>query len=97
MMEQQQKTIKPFWGRVTVIASPVDEEQHSSGLIVPVGYNGAEYDLQRGVVIDVDHKDSDYYSDRLQSGTVVYYRRSYRLGDLQIVEPEDIYAYEEGA
>jgi len=83
-------TLKPTEGRCIVVPSPVDEEQMRSGIILP---SSEMSDFDRGIVVEVpDTIDS---TCGIKKGTVVYYRRSYKIGDHLVVESHDIYAYEE--
>lgn len=92
------KLIKPFWGRASVIESPVDEEQRESGLIVPYNHDGVE-EYKRGIIIDVDQywlEGSAEYSSAqlLQPGTVVYFKPGLKLGELYIIPLQDVLAFE---
>lgn len=84
-----EKRLMPFGGRATVMPSPVDEDQHASGLIVPTNYAG----VRRGVVLDID---DDGRLLPIESGAVVYYREGceVKVGDVAVVELRDIVAYE---
>lgn len=95
--------VRPFWGRVLVVDSPVDEAETASGLIIPLKMDGSE--LSRAIVT---HHDAHYaenpnsngypHPDLIPPGTVVFYRTSLgkRIGDVVIVDVDDIWAYEEG-
>lgn len=94
--ELTMKQLRPFWGRVTVMESPVDEEQRQSGLVVPIAFDGDD-GMKRGVVLDVHAKGPGLLEDAaeiLTSGTVVYYRGGVRIGDVVVVELGDVVAYE---
>lgn len=86
--------VKPFWGRVSVADTPVDEHQRDTGLILPFGT--IEDHLTRGIVVAVDdaYQDSQY-AGRLQPGMIVWYARGRRILDVTIVDFEDIYAFQE--
>lgn len=95
--------VRPFWGRILVIDSPVDEEQLQSGLIVPI--QSKEYSaLTRAVVIQhdphyIDHEDTLGYPHItvLPLGTVVWYLTDLgkRIGDVVVLDVDDIWAFEE--
>ena len=88
--------VHPFWGRVSVIESPVDETQQPSGLILP--WAADEKHLLRGVVTGndptYDSDDSYRYSDVLKPGVIVWYTHGVRVRDVVIVNASDIYAFE---
>ena|SRR5665213_1383463 len=89
--------LRPFTGYVTVIESEVDEEQRTSGLIVPLGGS----DLRRGVVLhtpDVAYEDVPMFeaaAQLLTEGTVVYFRQGERIADVIVVAIHDVVAYME--
>jgi co-chaperonin GroES (HSP10) len=91
--------VRPFWGRVLVMDSPVDEEELASGLIVPVQMEDSA--LTRAVVMHHDkhyleHVEAGYPTTELiPVGTVIWYLHGQRVGDVVIVDADDIYAYEE--
>lgn len=88
------KRVVPFWGRISVIESPVDEAERESGLIVPVKFEGDD-GVKRGVIVDTDPLgDANEWWERLTPGTVVYYRGGIRLGDLVLIGIDDILALE---
>lgn len=94
------KKLRPFYGRVAVMDSPVDEEQRGSGLIVPVKGEG----FQRGVVLEYDSlgEDNAYTTAVIDAGvlvpgTVIFYRSGVRIGDVTVVELSEILAYEADA
>lgn len=92
--------LRPFWGRVMLVESHVDEEQLKSGLIVPI--SDITSDLSRGVVQHIDKvwheatsaSESSALADALVPGTVVYYRNGWKIGDVIVVEMSDIIAIE---
>jgi hypothetical protein len=84
--------LRPFWGRIIVAPSPVDEAQHKSGLIVPTHYEGDD-DVKRGIVLAADLDDLD---DELPPGTVVYYVGGIRVLDLIVLDRQEVLAYHEG-
>lgn len=98
------RDVRPFWGRVTIVESPVDQEQTPSGLIVPLGMDSGEKSdpvARRGIVkalephVFDEGTSSRDEADLLTPGTVVYFRRATRLvGDVLIVEFSDILAFE---
>lgn len=91
-----QQSLRPFWGRVAVIESSVDEEQRASGLIVPFELQPG---IKRGMVIALDNNGEwhpSYKVDEiLPPGTVVYFKGGDKIGDTHILDNEDILAYEE--
>lgn len=94
--EIMMKKVKPFWGRVTVIESDVEEQEHH-GIIVPVKSD----DFFRAVVVDFDihHMESDTrdrVEEQIEVGTVVFVKgdKGTKIGDLLVVEWPDILAYE---
>lgn len=88
-----QTVIRPFYARISVVPSPVDESQRPSGLIVPWGED--KLHLNRGVVVAIDQSSWLPTTD-LREGMVVWYAASVRCGDVVLVEAEDIWAFEEG-
>jgi hypothetical protein len=98
----ESERVAPFWGRVAVLPSPVDQTQRRSGLVVPIG--AVEEDgeaVQRGVVSAVDEGASAVeawaeYVAVLHPGVVVYYQRKHgrRVLDLDLLDLSDILAYE---
>lgn len=90
------KQLRPFWGRLTVMESPVDEEQRTSGLVVPIAFDG-DAGIKRGVVLYLDdtyRDDGHKLEERIPAGTPVYYKGGTKIGDVVILEPEEILAYE---
>jgi co-chaperonin GroES (HSP10) len=87
--------VRPFWGRVTVAESTVDEDQRASGLVLPVRYEGDD-GVRRGIVLDVAV--GGYASDAvdcLEPGMLIYFRRSVKIDhDVLVVELSDVLAYE---
>jgi len=95
-MQRLQKGLRPFWGRIMVLPSPVDEAQLPSGLIVPINGMG---DADRGVVVAADEAYDEAFpgydiSTILCVGTVIYYRRGTQIGEYIFVEGSDVFAYE---
>jgi co-chaperonin GroES (HSP10) len=92
--------ILPFYGRITVAPSPVDEEQRESGLIVPIRHEEIRKDSDRGIVLAVDVAyyeatgEWGEYVSKLIPGTVVHFRRGVQIGDFVIIDLDDILAYE---
>jgi len=97
--------IRPFWGRVAVIDSPVDEIETRSGLIVPVshGHVGDDHFVpRRAIVQEIDATYGDNPPGQmvelarlLEPGTVVhYYDEGWRIGELVLILPSQIVAYE---
>jgi co-chaperonin GroES (HSP10) len=96
IQERTMKKIKPWWGRLTVMESPVDEEQRDSGIIVPLKHEESA-PFKRGVLLDIDdfwRTDGKQVADIIEVGTVVYYLNGILIGDVTIVDPGDILAYE---
>lgn len=93
MIEQEitMKQLRPFWRRVTVLPSPVDEAHRSSGMIVPITVDAG---IARGVVVDVAE---GWGGHGIGVGTVVYYfqTNAIQIGDLLVVDLEDVMAFEE--
>jgi co-chaperonin GroES (HSP10) len=86
----------PFWGRITVLPSPVDEEQRESGLVLPHRFEGDE-GVRRGVVLHVDqlrHEEAESVA-QLVPGTVVYYRSGTPILDVVVVERKDVLVFED--
>lgn len=90
-------SVRPFWGRVAVAPSPVDETQRPSGIVVPDKFDG-DSGVERGVVVCVDPlRVEDVESiEELTPGTPVWYRNGVRIRDVVIVDRRDILAYEIG-
>lgn len=93
--------VRPFWGRILLMDSAATEEQTASGLIVPVQDEDPE--LTRAVVVQHDPHFMDSPSglgypsiDIIPVGSVVWYRTELgkRVGDVVVVDPDDIWAYE---
>lgn len=87
--------LRPFWGCVTVVDSPVDEETHRSGLIVPLSHANFNEPLRRGVVQHVSEYDhhGDTWSPGLVPGMVVYYETGHELLDVVIVPLHHVVGY----
>jgi hypothetical protein len=88
-------SLRPFWGRILVLPSSVDEHERASGLIVPNEYEGDDH-VRRGVVTHVDRWRAEPISspEDLVPGTVVYYRGGVRVLDAIVLERNEILAYE---
>jgi len=91
------KHVRPFWGRATVIDTPVEEVVRDSGIAVPLTFHGDD-GVKRGVV---DHVDDDWddpdrkrATELLRPGTVVFYRGGVRVGDVVVLELNEILAFE---
>lgn len=100
-MSEAARRVRPFWGRVSVMPSPVDEEELPSGLVLPLRHEGGK-ELVRGVVERVDenwsHPDMQAAADQLKPGTVVYYQESDelpRIRGLVILKVSDVFAVED--
>jgi co-chaperonin GroES (HSP10) len=93
--------VRPFWGRVAIMESPVDQEQRPSGLIVPLKHEEIEETCRRGVVLHIDQRYHELdgwgvYAQQIDAGTVVYFTKGVRVGDTWIVDISDVLAYEDG-
>lgn len=95
----------PFWGRITVVESPLDEEETKSGIVVPAGALAGEPDdgepARRGIVQAMDAEifregtPERTCAEKLAVGNVVYFRNPVRLrGDLLSVGLQDVLAVE---
>lgn len=93
--ETRTENLRPFWGRVLVLPSGVDEHERSSGLIVPAQYEGDDK-VKRGVVVHIDGLDHEATEsmDAIRPGTVVYYVAGTRVLDAIILDRHEILAYE---
>lgn len=83
--------LQPFWSRAVVSPSVVDEDQTPSGLIIPHRHDGSE-PFRRGVIVALDKDNSSI--GPLEVGMVVYYRRGWRIRDQDVVDLDDILAFE---
>jgi co-chaperonin GroES (HSP10) len=87
--------LRPYYGRIAVLPSDVDEEERPSGIIVPFEL---EDGLQRGVVLDIDILEGDlseeYRSARISVGSVVYFHGGWKIGDTYFIDSQDIIAFE---
>jgi len=97
------KMIRPFWGRVALLPSPVDEYERASGLVVPDHYDGSHESghvgIYRGIVIAIDPNTEAIpgfpSAEWLPVGTVCWYTSGgYTVRDTVIIAPEDIIAIE---
>jgi co-chaperonin GroES (HSP10) len=92
--------LRPFWGRVTVQESPVDETETPSGLVLPLKHEGDD-GLVRGIVLHCsDSSLNGLTCDAaavLSRGTVVYYRAKagMKISGVVILDFADVLAYEE--
>lgn len=93
-------TLNAAPGHLIVQRSPVDtsQEELPSGLIVEHSADESDvHQLDQGVVIDVgEFKDFSGHEtfDDFRSGTVVYYNRSVKIRDMDVVKLFDVFAYE---
>lgn len=90
--ETSTANLRPFWGRVIVIPSAVNEEERGSGLIVPTQWEGDD-GVKRGVVTHVDESLGFGPTD-LGAGSVVYYKGGVKVLDTVVLERHEIYAFE---
>lgn len=86
-------TIKAFCNSVTVLPSPVDENETASGIIVPLDYEG-NAKIERGVIISKGECHCEMW-DRLRPGLVIFYKKGTQIRDVVVVFHDDIVAYEE--
>jgi co-chaperonin GroES (HSP10) len=89
--------LRPYYGRIAVLESPVDELERPSGLIVPLDEGDDE--TRRGVIIRIDYvddtEDTEYVRERLREGTVVYFTGGITISDIIFLQSSQIIAYEE--
>lgn len=93
-------TVRPFWGRATLIESPVDESELESGLVLPHTFDG-DGGVKRGVIQDVDPfwdeiPSHEHVRENLKPGTVVFYTGGTRIRDVVVVQMIEILAFETG-
>lgn len=81
--------LRPYGARVTVADSPVDQEETSSGIVIPIG-DRENPGFHRGVVLHVTHE-----MEPLEPGTVIFFRYGTRIADVTIVDADQIIAYED--
>lgn len=91
--------LKPFWGRVLVIESQVDQEQRASGIVIPVELGDG---VRRGIVTGTDEhwpSNAPNYvtGDIIPPGTVLYFKAGWKIGDTYVLDCDDILAYEEAS
>ena len=93
--ETTSANLRPFWGRVMVVPSGVDEHERRSGLIVPSTYEGDD-EVRRGVVAHIDtlRAEPTETATDLTPGTIVYYTGGIKVLDAIILERNEILAYE---
>lgn len=93
--------LRPFWGRVTVSESTVDETETPSGLVLPMKHEDDD-GILRGVVLHCSDRNPGGLTcdaaDHLLPGTVVYYSAmaALRVAGVTILHHADVLAYEEG-
>lgn len=86
--------IRPFCNAVTVIESPVDEQELASGIVLPINHSDKP-DIFRGVVVASGSCHCQDW-EKIHNGVVIYYIKSMQLPeDLKLVFHDDILAYEE--
>lgn len=87
------KHLKPYYARITVLPTPVDEVQHENGLILPIDLTAG---VERGVV-EATSESHDESPWGFPPGTIVYYflHDAVQIGEVQVVKLEDVIAYEE--
>lgn len=88
--------LRPFWGRILVLPSSVDESERASGIIVPMGETLGGPRIKRGVVLHIDpwRGEPIASAEDIVPGTVVYYRDGVQVLDGVILERAEILAYE---
>ena len=92
--ELTMKQIRPFWNSVTVADTLVDEEQRTSGLILPIMGDYNQTPFHRGVVLETSGENfAD--ADVLKPGMVVFFVDGVKIGDVWVVDTTDILAYEQ--
>lgn len=97
--ELTMRTIVPFFNRIAVIESIVDDAERRSGLIVPLAFDGSS-GIKRGVVVSHDPialaNDPGDWVKALVPGRVVYYRETsgVQIGDVRVLEVVDVIAVE---
>lgn len=91
--EPMLKEIRPFWNRVTVMESPVDEMQAASGIILPFGDDGSRA-WRRGIVVNAALDNFTDTDGQLTPGTVVYWTGGFQIMDVWVVDTENVLAYE---
>jgi hypothetical protein len=88
--------LRPYYGRIAVLESIVDEVARPSGLVVPFEMDP---NVKRGVISHVDYVDDseaeEYVKERLAPGVVVYYMGGVSISDITFVQSSEIIAYEE--
>lgn len=94
------KAVRPFWGRVAVLPSPVDEIETGSGIVIPLEHED-DAGVERGVVFRIDESWNESQpqqrtaAEQLSPGTVVWYRGGVRVRDVVVLEMSEIYAFED--
>lgn len=89
--------LRPWWGRVAVLPSPVDEMERDSGLVIPIALaaDDGHRQFSRGIVLHV--ASCGVPSEAMPAdGSVVYYENADRIGDVDVVNYRDIIAVMEG-
>jgi hypothetical protein len=88
--------LRPFWGRIMVLPSNLDDEARPSGLVVPLVYRDSP--VKRGIVAHVDRTRAEQSEsiDDIEPGTVVYYVDGLRIQDCVMLLRHEIVAYEVG-
>lgn len=92
--------LRPFWGRVTVAESPVDETETDSGLVLPLRHKDDD-GILRGMVLHCSDRSPGGLtcdaSDHLLPGTIVYYSAmaGLKVAGVVILHHADVLAYEE--
>lgn len=91
------RELHPFWARATIAETPVEEATRESGLIVPIKSEQGRF--QRGVLLEIDlvwdeNTPGHLIADQLGAGTVVYFQKGVKIGDVWVVDIQDILAFE---
>jgi co-chaperonin GroES (HSP10) len=92
--------LRPFWGRVTVSESTVDETATDSGLVLPLKHTDDD-GILRGIVLHCSDRSAVGFTcdaaDHLTPGTVVYYASAaaLKIAGVVILHHADVLAYEE--
>ena len=93
-VETPTERLRPFWGRIMVIPSDLDEVRRASGLIHP--YLGDHTPVKRGVVAHVDKARIEQTEsiEELVPGVVVYYIGGLEVCDAIMLNRQEIVAFE---
>jgi hypothetical protein len=95
--ELTMRELHPFWARATIAETPVEEATRESGLIVPIKSEQGRF--QRGVLLEINEAWDEgtpgrAIVDTLKRGTVVFFQKGVKIGDVWVVDIQDILAFE---